>query len=168
MIVNLTRRLFEKLNRKRYRDAYVAEQVRSGIAYQIRALREQRDMQQGEFAEALGKPQSVVSRLENPDYGKLSLSTLLEVASTFDVALIVKYVSFPEFLRLTRDVSPEALKVDSFNVSSFVPVSSGKVIVETGTTPPEIEKTIHQGLQPFGAIPLPPVTSVGPLSVTVH
>ena len=70
MIVNLSNKLFEKLKKKTYRDAYVAENARTGIAYQIRAMREQRSMQQGSLASKLGKPQSVVSRLENPDYGK--------------------------------------------------------------------------------------------------
>ena len=34
--------LLQKLRQKNYRDAYVAEHVRRGIAHQIRALRDQR------------------------------------------------------------------------------------------------------------------------------
>jgi transcriptional regulator with XRE-family HTH domain len=118
--VNLTKRLLEKLSRKPYRDAYVAENVRTGIAYQIRALREQRNWNQGTFSDELGKPQSVTSRLEDPDYGKMSLATLLEVASAFDVGLVVKYVSFPEFLRQYKDVSADAFRVGSFAKDAFV------------------------------------------------
>jgi transcriptional regulator with XRE-family HTH domain len=97
----------------------VAEHVRTGISYQIRALRAQRGWSQKKLAEEIGKPQSVVSRLEDPDYGKLSVQTLLEVASAFDVALLIQYVNFPEFLKRTRDVSQEALRADSFDANQF-------------------------------------------------
>ncbi|MFZ0494081.1 MAG: helix-turn-helix transcriptional regulator [Methylocella sp.] len=128
MIANLSKRLFEKLKSKSYREAYVAEHVRTGIAYQIRALRTQRGWSQKKLAEEMGKPQSVVSRLEDPDYGKVSVQTVLDGAAAFDVALLVQYVSFPEFLRRTRDVSPEALRVDSFDERQLHPVTSNTVI----------------------------------------
>jgi transcriptional regulator with XRE-family HTH domain len=92
----------------------VAEHVRRGIAYQIRALRDQRGQKQGELAEELGKPQSVVSRLEDPSYGKVTVQTLLEVAAVFDVALLVRFVPFSSFLRDTRDLSSKAMEVPSF------------------------------------------------------
>lgn len=129
MIVNLTKRLFEKLKRKPYRDAFVAEHVRTGIAHQIVVLRDQRGWSQGDLAKKLDKPQSVVSRLENPDYGKATISTLLEVAATYDVALVVRYVSFPEFLRQTRDVSIEAMEVESFDESAFIPTSAPEFLL---------------------------------------
>jgi transcriptional regulator with XRE-family HTH domain len=122
MIAALSKRLFNRLLRKPYRDAYVSEHVRTGIAYQVRALRGQRGWSQKKLSEEMGKPQSVVSRLEDPDYGKLSVQTLLEVASAFDVALVVRYVSFPNFIRQTRDVSPESMWADSFAEGQFRPV----------------------------------------------
>lgn len=124
MIMNWTKRLIEKLTRKGYRQAYVAEHVRTGIAYQIRALRDERGWSQKLLAEKLDKPQSVVSRLEDPDYGKLSVATLLEVAATYDVALVIRYVSFPEFLRHYDDVTPRALGAPSFSVQQFQPIAA--------------------------------------------
>lgn len=132
MFANLSKRLFEKLKSKSYRDAYVAEHVRTGIAYQIRALRTQRGWSQKKLAEEMGKPQSVVSRLEDPDYGKVSIQTVLEGAAAFDVALLVQYVSFPEFLQRTRDVSPEALRVDSFDERQLLPIASNTVTIMYG------------------------------------
>lgn len=120
MLVNLTKRLFGKLARRPFRAAYVAEHVRTAIVHQIKVLREQREWNQGKFASELHKPQSVVSRLEDPDYGKLTLTTLLEIAAAFDVGLVIKYVNFPEFLRQYKDVSPNALKVESFSDSKFL------------------------------------------------
>jgi transcriptional regulator with XRE-family HTH domain len=113
-LYNIGHRLIKKLQKRAYRQAYVAEHVRRGIAYQIRALRDQRRQKQGELAEELGKPQSVVSRLEDPSYGKVTVQTLLEVAAVFDVALQVRFVPFSAFLRDTRDVSPKAIEVPSF------------------------------------------------------
>lgn len=109
-------RKLEKLRDKRYRDAYVASNIRIGIPYQIRALREQeeRKWSQGELGKRAGKPRNVISRLENPEYGQLTIRTLLELASAFDVALLVKYVSYSRFLNEFEDVSPQALEVPSF------------------------------------------------------
>src|SRR3954462_6877822 len=104
-IFNLGKKLLAKLQRKSYRTAYVAEHVRRGIAYQIRALRDQRGWKQGELSERLKKPQSVVCRLEDPSYGKVSVQTLLEVAASFDVALQVRFVPFSTFLAQTRDLT---------------------------------------------------------------
>lgn len=132
MFATLSKRLFEKLKSKPYRQAYVAEHVRTGIAYQIRALRTQRGWSQKRLAEEMGKPQSVVSRLEDPDYGKVSIQTILEGAAAFDVALLVQYVSFPEFLRRTRDVSPKALRADSFSEWQSVPLASNTVTYTAG------------------------------------
>lgn len=125
MIATLTEKFFSKLRKKAYRDAYVAENTATMIATQVRYLREQRGWTQREFAERLGKPPSVVNRIEDPDYGKLSLQTLLEIAHTLDLGIIIRFVGFPEFLRRTRDVSPRALEADSFNEAQFVTATKG-------------------------------------------
>jgi transcriptional regulator with XRE-family HTH domain len=119
IISTLSERLFDRLLRKSYRDAYVAEHVRTGIAMQIRAMRDMRGWQQKELAKAMKKPQSVLSRIEDPDYGKPTVQTLLEVASAFDVALLIQFVSYPEFLRRTKDVSTAALDAASFDETDF-------------------------------------------------
>jgi hypothetical protein len=128
MIASLSKRLFEKLRRKPYRDAYVAEHARTGVAYQIKAMREQRDMSQRALAKVMGKPQPVIARLEDPDYCKLTVQTLLDVASSFDVALLIQFVSYPEFLWRTRDVSEEALEVPSFGEKQFLPFAANSIV----------------------------------------
>ena len=114
-IFSMGQKLFDKLQRKAYRASYVGEHVRRGISYQIRALRDQREWNQGDLSRELGKPQSVVCRLEDPGYGKVTVQTLLEVASAFDVALQVRFVPFSTFLQQSRDVSPTSMKATSFN-----------------------------------------------------
>lgn len=91
--------------------------VRSGIAYQIKALREKFSQSQDQFAGKTGKPQSVISRLENTEYGKVTVQTLLDIATSLDVALLVRFVSYPEFLNRTSDMSTKALQPDTISES---------------------------------------------------
>jgi transcriptional regulator with XRE-family HTH domain len=112
---NIWAKLQERLQRRAYRHAYLGEHVRRGIAYQIRALRDQRQWKQGEFSKRLNKPQSVVCRLEDPSYGKVTVQTLLEIANVFDVALEVRFVPYSSFIIRTRDVSSSAMHVLSFD-----------------------------------------------------
>lgn len=110
-------RTIEKLQDKAYRDAYVEAHVKVGIPHQIRALREQeeRKWSQAELGRRSGKPANVISRLEDPESGGNTIRTCLEMASAFDVALLVKFVPYSRFLKEFEDVSPEALEVPSFS-----------------------------------------------------
>ena len=110
------RRLDRFQRSKKYRSTYIASRVRLAIALQIKALREQYSKTQSEFASMLEKPQSVVSRLENPDYGKMSVQTLLEIADSLDIALVVKFVSYDKFFRMldNQNLNARELYVENF------------------------------------------------------
>jgi hypothetical protein len=101
-------RLVKKLRKKEYRDEYVSSHNRQFLAAQIRAIRG--DASQKEFGALIEKPQSVVSRLEDPyDDNNRSLQTLFEVAAKTNRAVIARIVDFATFVRLTSDMSQEAL-----------------------------------------------------------
>lgn len=102
---------------KAYRDSYVSSHVRASIAYQIQALRERLGLSQEAFARKLGMKQSMVSRLENPDAGKVTVQTLLQIAAALDVALNVRFCSYPDFIEVSANISPEALAVDNIRQS---------------------------------------------------
>lgn len=103
--------LVEKLLRsKKFRDAYVYEHVRNGIPFQIRALRDERNWSQADLGNAAKKPRNVITRVENPNYGKLTLKTLFEIASAFEVALLVKFVPFSRLVKEYEDVSALGLR----------------------------------------------------------
>ena len=70
------------------------------------------------MAERLVKPQSVISRLENTDYGSLSVNTLLDITKSMDVALLVQFVSYPDFLERTWDKSEQAMQPDTLYESA--------------------------------------------------
>jgi transcriptional regulator with XRE-family HTH domain len=99
---------------KEYRDAFVEEINHTGIAFQIRALRNKAELSQAELGEKCGKAQNVISRLEDPDYGKFTLKTLLTLAKTFDVALMVRFVPFCALRSSLNNLSEESLAVPNF------------------------------------------------------
>jgi transcriptional regulator with XRE-family HTH domain len=105
-------RLAEQFKKEKFRKSYFARQLKVFLAAQIRALRGEKT--QAEFGELIGKPQSVVARLEKESYGKVNLQTLIDIASRLDIALIIRFVNFPTFLEWTKDYSPSALAPQSY------------------------------------------------------
>jgi transcriptional regulator with XRE-family HTH domain len=110
-----SKELVRELADEEFRHEYMMDQVRSYIAFQIRVLREQRQWNQGDLAKAAGKTQSVISRLEDPDYGKLSLQSCLEIAVAFDLPLLVQFADWDDWLARMSNVSPSALRKRSFD-----------------------------------------------------
>ena len=104
----------EDFENKEYREAFVEENIRNGIAFQIRALRKRHQLSQEQLGQRAGMAQNVISRLEDPEYGKFTINTLLTLATAFDVALIVKFVPFSELFRSLKNLSPEVLAASSF------------------------------------------------------
>jgi transcriptional regulator with XRE-family HTH domain len=101
-----------------YRHSWVEAYIKNGIAFQIRTMRKAKGWDQKELAEnALGKSelQSMISRYENPDYGKYSLRTLLDLAKTFDVGLIVRFAPFSELVEWEHAIPKTNLAVPSFD-----------------------------------------------------
>jgi transcriptional regulator with XRE-family HTH domain len=109
----LDRHKLEKFERKEYRDGYLETTVRAGIAYQIQALRAKDGLSQSEFAELTDKKQSTVSRLEDTEYGRVSVQTLLDIAKAVGVAVVVRFVDYPTFLGFAGKMSTPELQPDT-------------------------------------------------------
>jgi transcriptional regulator with XRE-family HTH domain len=109
--------MLQSLKDQEYRAAFVEERLKSSIALQIRALREQRNkMTQTQLGEAIGMAQTWVSKLENPEYGKMTVATLLRLATqAFHTDLEIKFRPFSETIDSLPTQGPDYFSVPSFD-----------------------------------------------------
>lgn len=100
-IKSKTEKLISELNDSEYREIYVEGHAKDTVAFQLRRMRLALDWEQRDVAAKLGNPklQPMISRYENPDYGRYSVATLLELSKVFDVALVVRFAKFSELVR---------------------------------------------------------------------
>lgn len=117
----------KKLGNKEYRDAYVGEYLHTNIAYQVRALRKQRNWDQKKLADHAGMLQPRISAIENPSNSKLNLDTLLRLANAFDIALEVRFAAFSDLLRWGEGFSPDTFEVNSFDKDCYLEQPINKV-----------------------------------------
>ena len=107
----------DQLSDREFRHAYMTDQVRTHIALAIRILREQegREWSQSELGRRCDKPQSWISKLEDPEYGKVSLQTLFEIAEAYDLPLLVQFPEWSDWLRRMKNQSRENFEKKSFD-----------------------------------------------------
>jgi transcriptional regulator with XRE-family HTH domain len=84
-------------------------------------MRERDGLTQEELAEKVGMNQNAIHRLENPNYGKPTITTLKRIAAAFDVALIVRFVPYSQLVdwvsgkpHLDQGLRPSALAVPRY------------------------------------------------------
>jgi hypothetical protein len=107
-------RLARDLRDEEFRNGYMARQVKAFLATQIRSLRGEQT--QSEFGEEIGKPQSVVSRLESQvARGMVNIQTLIDIAQAKQIAVIIRFVNFETFLKFTNDYTERALVPHSYS-----------------------------------------------------
>ena len=113
-------KLWSRLSRsKEARERFVESHSAKAIAFQIRAMRRTQDWSQEQFAEACGMTQNMISRLESPEYGRPSVTTLRRIAAAFDVALAVRFVPFSELAEWVATLSPDRMDVRPFSNDSI-------------------------------------------------
>lgn len=111
----IAKHLLESWKDQDYRKQFVRERVQSAVALQIRSLREQRNgMTQTELAQRMGKAQPWISQIENPDYGKWSVATLLDCADAFDSDLEIRFRPFSRSLYELSHQDQHYFEVPSF------------------------------------------------------
>jgi transcriptional regulator with XRE-family HTH domain len=121
--VNALFRLREKLAKsKKYRESFAASLAKRIVPLQIRVLRKQRNWSQAQLAEESNLTQGVISRAEDPEYGNLTVNTLVRIGAGFDCAYVGRYVPFSELGKWYTHLEDEAaLQVPSFeNDSGFI------------------------------------------------
>jgi transcriptional regulator with XRE-family HTH domain len=112
-MTNLNPDFLAKFAHREYRQTFLRDNVVEWLRSQLIALREQRSLTQEAVAQLLGTSQSTIARYEKQDYGKWNVSTLLEYADAYDVALDARFVSWGTFIKRLQTQG------DSEEVSSF-------------------------------------------------
>ena len=138
MVSDKERQIRNSLINKEYRKALAIEHVNTTLAIQIRKMRESNQWSQNGLASYLGKHQESISQWENPDYGRYSITTLKELAATFDVALLVKFVPFSELVKDMVSLSETRLSPPSFSKELY----DVATCVSTPSTPMKDTKDI--------------------------
>jgi transcriptional regulator with XRE-family HTH domain len=119
--LNSKKSLIRRLQKGREaRNRFVESHLDKKLAFQIRSLRG--DSSQEEMEKRTGIKQQAISRLENPYYGKATLTTLKKIATACDVALLVEFVPFSQLINrasgtpyIERGFSPATMNVPSFD-----------------------------------------------------
>jgi transcriptional regulator with XRE-family HTH domain len=119
------------------RAQFVASHIDKGIAYQIRALRDRQELSQEELAAKVDMNQNAISRLESPERGRPTITTLKRLAEAFDVALIVRFVPFSKLVKWVSGTPfiEEGLSTESLAVPNF-------------------DEEVEQGTQNYARVPI--------------
>lgn len=97
--------LYDYLKDYNVRHQYLGSSIRQLVAMQIKAMREDREWSQSQVGEKTGMKQSAIARLEDPRHKSMTLVTLQRLAKAFDVALVVHFGAFTEFVSWTSQLN---------------------------------------------------------------
>ncbi len=92
-----------------YRDAYAESFVNTYIAAQIKVLREERPLTQGELGEKVGTSQPGIARFENVNYSSWKVETLRKLARALNVWLRISFEEFGTLPSIIEGFNKEAL-----------------------------------------------------------
>ena len=108
-----SQQIWSSLQDEEYRREYAAD-VGTGLAFQIKLIREKNGWTQQELADRVGSHQPTIHQWENPDYGNHTLNSLKSLASAFDLGLMVKFVPFSELVNWNANLTPDRLAPPNF------------------------------------------------------
>lgn len=125
-----------QLSDKAVRNEFVADQIRARIALLIRSLREQpeRNWTQAELGERAGKLQNVISRFEDPNYGKMSLQSLFDLAAAFDLPVWIDMPEWKDWFSLIGDVPNQKTHRSGFDLEKLAKQARQSSPTEYNTT----------------------------------
>lgn len=113
--MNTNSSLVNELRDPDYRSEYVASQISIGFPFQVRALRKARNWTQKDLAKAAGMAQPRIAEIESPGERKLNVETMLRLAAAFDVALLVRFAPFGDFVDWNESFDPNCYEVPTFS-----------------------------------------------------
>ena len=131
--------------RRQFVDSHLAK----ALAHQIRATRDKLNWSQEKLAVESGMNQNAISRLESPDYGKPTLTTLKRIAAAMDVGLVVRFVPFSELIDWVSGTprTIEGLTTSALAVSCFDDEEGGGVFGEQERSDRTVTRTLPTSRQ---------------------
>lgn len=81
--------LEKKLKNPRFAKGYAQEMEKARLAIEIAELRNHLGLTQAQLAKRIKSSQPTIARLEDPNYGRYSLSTLRKVAKALNAELVI-------------------------------------------------------------------------------
>lgn len=130
--MNKSEQLWRSLENEEYRKAFIVDDT--GLAFQIKLLREKNGWTQDQLADRVGSRQETISQWESPDYGRYTLKTLKGLATAFDVGLIVRFSPFSELVEWNANLTPGRLAPLSYTEEDLLRRKSGSVVTYTAST----------------------------------
>jgi ribosome-binding protein aMBF1 (putative translation factor) len=84
---NFDKHLERELKNPKFAKGFYEELEKTQLAIKIAEAREKRKMTQKQLAERVGTSQSVIARIENPNYDRFTIKTLRKIANALDANL---------------------------------------------------------------------------------
>jgi len=113
------------------------------VPFQVRGLRKNRGLSQGELAALAGMAQPRISEIEKPGERSLNIDTLLRIALGLDVALQIRFVPFSELVSWSENFDP-----DNFQIPGFDDELAGLVIAKSMTASGIVPQQTRSGVVP--------------------
>jgi transcriptional regulator with XRE-family HTH domain len=150
--MNTNEKLLSKLKNKEYRDSFVASYIDQGIPFQIRVMREQRHWSQERLAKEAGMKQEAISRIENPNNKSLTIKTIKQLASAFDVGVILRYVPVSSMVEWVDNLPDGTLEVISYTDDPYFQPKNNEGDVTADSNRIPIQNTIQAAVSQVVAI----------------
>lgn len=99
------------LSDRDFRASYIRAKLDVLIPSQLRALRLRQEKSQPELAQMADMKQSRISAMETPGLVNFNRETLVRMAATHNVGLVIKFVPFSEMLEWENSYSQDAFNI---------------------------------------------------------
>lgn len=105
--------LLDEFKDKEYREDYTKDHLYGILATQLKVLREQRGLKQFQLADKAGMAQNRISVLEDVNYQRWTVSTLIRLAQAMDLRIRISFEEYGTFFE-DDDYNRESLQRRSF------------------------------------------------------
>ena len=112
--------ILKQMKVKKYRDAFIASQFKRLIPFQITVIRKKAKLSQEKLAEVSKLTQGVISRAENPDYGNLTVNTILRIAAGFNMGFKGEFVPLSELVTWVENLSEQSVQWKPFEGEEII------------------------------------------------